>query len=454
MNRGKFQFIKENSQIVYGLILMIFIPTAVIFNTLAVIKIFQQVVDREFYDKALTIGQVISVGTLQVLDKPMELEERLRSISEKNSDIALAEVSVPDGDNFKIIASTNETQVGQDSKNLENVIAWQQDEPIAYLASDKGELLQMIGGRYWSIIMPIVDGKGEKQAILSLKVSSGVIDALTQQILWQSYIILGVIVLIIILLLSNNTKIFEYLSLYRKLQEVDKMKDEFISIASHELRAPITGVSGYISMIQEGTYGEVPEKLKEPLRIVEGAAARLAALVEDLLNVSRIEQGRLMVNLKPTNINPLIVEAIGELQSSAKVKNLELIFKTPDSVLNEANVDPERFVQVMTNLISNGIKYTEQGSVEVFTEMKNDKVVVKIKDSGIGMSNNDKNKLFSKFYRIQNEKTRGIIGTGLGLWLTKNIVDMMKGQIVINSIEGFGTQVVLTFGTVKKSVVV
>lgn len=449
MNRGRFQFIKENSQIVYGLILMIFIPTAVIFNTLAIIKIFQQVVDREFYDKALTIGQVISVGAVQVLDKPMELEERLSSIAQKNSDIALAEVSVPDGDNFKIIASTEDGKVGQPSKNLENTVAWNQDEPLAYLASDKGEMLQLIGGRYWSIIMPIVDAKGEKQALLSLKVSSGAIDALIKQVLWQSYIILGVIVLIVILLLSNNTKIFEYLALYRKLQEVDKMKDEFISIASHELRAPITGVSGYISMMQEGTFGELPEKLKEPIKIVEGAAARLAALVEDLLNVSRIEQGRLMVNLKPTKVNPLVTEVIRELEANAKAKNLQLIFKTPDSVLLDANVDPDRFVQVMTNLVSNGIKYTEQGAVEIFTEMKGDKLVIKVKDSGIGMSAKDREKIGSKFYRIQNDKTKGIVGTGLGLWLTKNIINMMKGQMVINSIEGFGTQVVLTFPTVK-----
>ena len=450
MNRGRFQFIKDNSQIVYGLILMIFIPTAVIFNTLAIIKIFQQVVDREFYYKSLTIGQLISVGTIQVIDKPMELEERLKSIIQKNSDIGLAEVSVPSGDSFKIIASTNESEVGQNSKSLENVIAWQQKDPITYLASDKGEMLQLIGGRYWSIIMPIVDGKGENKAILSLKVSSGIIDELTKQILWQSYIILGVIVLIIILLLSNNTKIFEYLTLYRKLQEVDKMKDEFISIASHELRAPITGVSGYISMIQDGTYGEVPERLKEPIKIVEGAASRLATLVEDLLNVSRIEQGRLMISLKPVSVNPLIVEVINELEANAKAKNLQLIFKTPDSAVADGSLDPDRFVQVITNIISNGIKYTEQGAVEIFTEMKGDKLVIKIKDSGIGMSVKEKEKICNKFYRIQNEKTKGIIGTGLGLWLTKNIVDMMKGQMVINSIEGFGTQVVLTFSTVKK----
>lgn len=450
MNRGRFQFIKDNSQIVYGLILMIFIPTAVIFNTLAVIKIFGQVIDREFYDKSLTIGQVISVGTVQVLDKPMELEERLKSITDNNSDIALAEVSVPDGDKFKIIASTNESQVGQASQNLENNIAWRQDDPIAYMASDKGELLQLIGGRYWSIIMPIVDGKGEKKALLSLKVSSTAVDALIQQILWQSYIILGVVVLIIILLLSNNTKIFEYLTLYRKLQEVDKMKDEFISIASHELRAPITGVSGYISMMQDGTFGELPEKLKEPLRIVEGAAARLAALVEDLLNVSRIEQGRLTLSMKPVNVNSLVVEVMKELEASAQAKNLELLFMTPDSDICEANLDPDRFVQVMTNLVSNGIKYTEQGSIEIFTEMKGDKLVIKVKDSGIGMTVKEKEKLGNKFYRIQNEKTKGIIGTGLGLWLTKNIVTMMSGQMEINSIEGFGTQVVLTFPTVKK----
>jgi signal transduction histidine kinase len=275
-------------------------------------------------------------------------------------------------------------------------------------------------------------------------------DVLTKQILWQSYIILAVIVLIIILLLSNNTKVFEYLSLYKKLREVDRMKDEFISIASHELRAPITGVKGYISMMKDGTFGELPEKLKEPINIVAGAAERLSTLVEDLLNVSRIEQGRLIIDLKPTNINPLVEEVIRELESNAKAKNLAIIFKTPDSLLSEANIDPERFVQVMTNLVSNGIKYTEQGGIEIFTEMKGGKVVVKVKDSGIGMSAKERGLICNKFYRVQNNKTKGIVGTGLGLWFTKNIVEMMRGEITINSIEGFGTQVVIAFPTVKK----
>lgn len=452
--RSKLQFVKENSQLAYGLVLIIIIPLAVIFNTIILTKIFQEMIDRELYNKAITVGEVINANIEKKLADPIALQENLDAMAKMNNEISVATILYNQGNNFKVIASTDRRQVGKVNEDLENTIAWAQNQPIAYLTAiledATGDVFRVPSGRYWAVVMPLLDSKGTKQGILSLKVSLNVMDEMTKQVLWQSYLILGIIILVIILLLANNTKIFNYVNLYKKLKEVDEMKDDFISIASHELRAPITGIRGYASMMLEGTYGELPKTFKEPLETIGVAAGRLSNLVEDLLNVSRLEQGRMQFILKPTDVNALIKESIQELSSSAIEKNLELIYKPASEVLPEIEIDQDRFSEVITNILSNAIKYTKTGSVAVMTEEKNNLLIIRVKDTGIGMSAPERERLFEKFYRVKNDETTNIVGTGLGLWITKSIVNAMKGQIGVDSMEGAGTQVTISFPVVKK----
>jgi len=293
---------------------------------------------------------------------------------------------------------------------------------------------------------------GEKQALLAMRLSSKIVDELTNYNRNASIFLLVLTVLIVILFLAAAVRLWDYAVLYKKIKEVDQMKDEFISIASHELRTPVTGIRGYVSMILEGTFGKVSGKMEESLKMVEGAATRLASLVEDLLNVSRIEQGRLAIEASPQDAGQIIKNIMAELSIQAKQKNLELKYQPHAEKLPLLNIDDERFKQVLINLIGNAIKYTEKGQVEVTTAEKNNgkTLEIKIKDTGIGMSAADRERLFQKFYRVQTEKTKNITGTGLGLWITKQIIELMKGTIMIDSMEGVGTQVTLQFPVVKK----
>ncbi|MBU0504567.1 HAMP domain-containing histidine kinase, partial [bacterium] len=167
---------------------------------------------------------------------------------------------------------------------------------------------------------------------------------------------------------------------------------------------------------------------------------------------SRIEQGRLAIEASPQDISQTIKDIMAELSIQSKVKNLELKYQPHTEKLPLLNIDNERFKQVLINLIGNSIKYTEKGQVEVITSEKNNgkTLEIKIKDTGIGMSAQDRERLFQKFYRVQTEKTKNITGTGLGLWITKQIIELMKGKIMIDSMEGVGTQVSLQFPVVKK----
>ncbi|MCK4525411.1 MAG: ATP-binding protein, partial [Candidatus Andersenbacteria bacterium] len=134
----------------------------------------------------------------------------------------------------------------------------------------------------------------------------------------------------------------------------------------------------------------------------------------------------------------------------ADEKKLLLEYKEPKEKLPLVLADPERLKQALINLIGNSIKYTEKGSIEVTTKIENDKLEIKIADTGIGMSAEDQKHLFEKFHRVQNEKTAKIIGTGLGLWITKQIVELMNGKIYLESMKDVGTQVTVKLNLVKK----
>ncbi|MEK9152559.1 MAG: HAMP domain-containing sensor histidine kinase, partial [Patescibacteria group bacterium] len=276
----------------------------------------------------------------------------------------------------------------------------------------------------------------------SAKISLGLIDDLVSTNLFWSYLWLAITVLIVILLLASNTRIFEYAVLFRKLKEVDQMKDDFISMASHELRAPTTAIRGYLSLFLEDAFGKLEEKPKSILQITYGITNHLATLIEDLLDVSRIEQGRMKLDIKAMRPEILVDEIVAQMHFEAEKKQLAFEYKKPAEPLRKIAVDESRIKQVLINLVSNAIKYTPSGSVTVTTIPKDEKLLeIKITDTGLGMSAEAREKLFQKFYRVRTDDTRDIPGTGLGLWITKQIVEIMGGRIYVDSIEKVGTQV-------------
>jgi signal transduction histidine kinase len=244
------------------------------------------------------------------------------------------------------------------------------------------------------------------------------------------------------LLLLVNSRLFQYAILYRKLRELDKAKDDFISIASHELRTPITAMSGFFSMLADGSYGKISKKTKESVLFMSANVGRLQSLVEDLLNVSKLQQGKMKMDVEKCDVEKIIEETVRSLTPNAAKKKLSLKKDLQKNIF--VNTDHDRLKQVLINLIGNSIKYTKKGKVTVTLTSEKGKAKIVVKDTGIGMSSSEQERLFEKFYRAQNTKTADIEGTGLGLWITKAIVELMGGKIYVNSIENTGTQVTVT----------
>lgn len=427
---------------------MILIPGVIILNTWIFSTSFRKTIDQSLQDKAIGIGESFNAGLSNQLNSPEEMQTFIDNWKGYNSDTKSLDIFYRNNDTFKLVATMNNNEkLGKEDNSLVYTIAWNNNWPSAQKIY---ELDGTNSYRYWLVVMPLKDLNGQKQALLSMKLSADVIDTIMAIVLGKSYWMLLITIIFIVLLLLVNSRLFEYSILYNKIKEVDAMKDEFISMASHELRTPVTVIRGYATMmIEEAQKLGVNNEAKEYLSIIDVSSERLNNLIEDLLNVSRIEQGRLKMDIKEIEIWPLIEETIKEMKIQADNKGLVLSCVLEPNTKSFIFADKDRLKQVLINIIGNSIKYTPSGSVEVKALNRDSNLVIMIKDTGIGMTAKQREHLFEKFYRIKTKKTEDIVGTGLGLWITKQIIELMKGTITIDSMENVGTQVTLEFPLIK-----
>jgi signal transduction histidine kinase len=220
------------------------------------------------------------------------------------------------------------------------------------------------------------------------------------------------------------------------LKQLDTAKSEFLSIASHQLRTPISAVKGYLSMLLEGDFGKLqPEQTKIITDVFE-SSSRLARLINIFLNVSRIESGRFKLTLAPTDMNTIVEGVVKELQQQAKIKNLELKLELPKQPV-VINVDSDKIREVVLNLIDNAIKYTASGSITISQELRPKEFHFQTKDTGMGILPEEVGGLFKKFVRGTGVAQVNTQGSGLGLYIAQRVVAEHGGKIWVES-EGVG----------------
>lgn len=237
------------------------------------------------------------------------------------------------------------------------------------------------------------------------------------------------------------------------LRKLDNAKTEFISIASHQLRTPITAIKGFSSLLLEGSYGELSEKVKGAIEKMYSSSERLVALIEDLLNVSRIESGRMQFDFAKSNVEMLIKELNDNFILIAKTKKFYLDLKLPETPLPEVVMDYTKIRELASNFIDNALKYTEKGGVTIKAELRDFGVLVDdhgfviegqksnfgqvvritVSDTGIGIPKEEIPYLFKKFSRGKDVSRLHVGGTGLGLYVGKAIAEAHHGQVWVES---------------------
>ncbi|MEO5499424.1 MAG: ATP-binding protein, partial [Candidatus Saccharimonadales bacterium] len=235
----------------------------------------------------------------------------------------------------------------------------------------------------------------------------------------------------------------------------EREQAEFISTASHEMRTPVAAIEGYIGLSLNPQTAVIDEKARSYLLKAQDSAKNLGKLFQDLLDISRIEDGRLTSNPSMVEVSSFVQNNLDDFVTLASQKSINLAFApkntaNPVAPIYYANVDINHLKEVLTNLISNAIKYTKQGSVTVDVTGDSEHVFVSVKDSGIGIPAEDIPHLFQKFYRVDNTDTREIGGTGLGLFLARRLVESMTGRLTVSSIYGEGSTFTIELPRVEK----
>ncbi len=223
-------------------------------------------------------------------------------------------------------------------------------------------------------------------------------------------------------------------------QQVDRMKSEFISLASHQLRTPLSAIKTYTHMLADGYIGKLNAAQKQSLVTIIGATDRMNQLISTLLNITRIESGTITVTSKALKLDIIIKEVLNELSLLAKGKNITLSVVVKGQASTTIKTDSLLLKEVVTNLVSNALKYTpDSGRVCVTIRPRKADVVVEVSDSGWGIPKHAHEQIFSKFFRAQNIVERETTGTGLGLYLVQGLLEALQGKIWFKSEEGVGT---------------
>jgi len=227
----------------------------------------------------------------------------------------------------------------------------------------------------------------------------------------------------------------------RELQQLDRMKSEFVSTVSHELRTPMAIIKESLSQILEGILGDVPDPQRRLLNMALNNINRLARIINNLLDISKIEAGETVVKREDFDITAAAREVIESFAAHVNPKGLELDLKAPDQPLI-INADRDKIIQVFTNLIGNAVKFTAQGGITLTLEDKGETMQAAVVDTGTGISESDLPKVFGKFQQFGRKDGPGDKGTGLGLAISKGIVELHKGSIWVESKLNEGTKFV------------
>jgi len=431
---GGVRYIREHPQFLFTLLLIVVVPIAFLVSGQQFLSASRDNQERLENDRIGLLHDMFA-AIIHISGADSEsLQNEIDDIAGLNPDIVAFRVSEKTKEGYVPFAALNEEVLGvpeEDSTAYNYAFTNPNDSLVENVIID--------GARYLRGVR-LVDIDGRNMVILTVT-SRASTDALFAARIQTAYIWLVVILIIILFLIVRHVRLTDYAHLYKETKKANEMKDLFTNMIAHELRAPLTAIRGYASMIRENN--DLSEAVREQARRIEESSARLVLIVSDLLDVARIQSGKLSVEKKEVNISDVILSVGETLESSAKEKGIELEYDDIPKGIKVVS-DPKRLHQALTNLISNSIKYTPKGSISVGVEERMDRIELRVKDTGMGISAEDQKKLFAPFFRVKSDNVSAITGTGLGMWITKRLIELLGGSIGVESIKGVGTHIVVT----------
>jgi len=440
------RFIQKNPGILFSFVLIVVLPLFLFVSVSFVVKSFQENIDLILQRKALIVSEVFSLYLGEHYKEYDHIQLAIDRILEDNPEVMEAKVYIKEnGNQFRLIEQ-NEQKVIQKETDTAVLLAWEKEQAIAFL--DKKGFV-----RFWNVVTPFYTPQGEKIGLVRIAMSLKEPDELIYQNLKKTYLFLTLGIILILILVIQHTRLFQYVDLFKKIRELDRAKDSFINMAVHELRAPVVNIRNYAQDLLEEIKNKLTLEEQEELKRIIVSSQRLNELISDILDVVRIEQGRLSFVPQKIVLKDIVKEVVQELESKARQKGLALYIVEQKGSDAQLFVNPNRLKEVLFNLIDNAIKYTPKGEVKVIcgADLVKRKGYISVEDTGIGISAQDQAKIFERFYRVKSRETADIPGTGLGLWIVKELVKRMKGEILVESIKGVGSRFTVILPLAKES---
>ena len=429
---------KSKLEILYSVAVILVIPSLLAFNTLFLVTSVRSNLDKELQSRAELANSVLAVSMREhiVNGDSDAAGEKISRLEHSQNELKNSAVISKDDSGYVVLAAGSDSYVIDGSDSLQYDIVYARKWPVA-----KNVGAVTAGGkntRAWNVATPVFDDNNEVIGVVVSDVLTTDVDEDVDAVLTRSVLVMIVSAIAVFVLLLNHFKFIGYANLLRKQKELNQTMSDFLSVATHELKAPMSIIKGYISNVTDGDFGEIPGPAKENLDVAIAQTDRLNELVQDLLNVSRIEQGRIKIEMGPVNITETIQTIVKNYEKPAAEKGITIHYVPKQERWVEA--DAGRVQEIITNLVDNAVKYSLKGEV-VISHTENSKyLVTSVRDTGIGMSADERSRLFQRFYRVKNENTRNISGTGLGLWIIKQYIEKMGGKIQVDSLVGSGTE--------------
>lgn len=462
-------FIKKNPGIFFSLFLIIVLPLALYFNTFLTIQSLQRAIDRNLELQSMTVNNILGSlvardfsdkeslnqsavqHTIDVLSGNIQRDEGKNAnagdLARGNVDLENIRVIIKDGMDYRVIAAQDTAQIG---KNINTDPSLNGEAMIAIGWSNATDMMGAVeegNDNFWRIMKVLTDyDTGEVYGLIVGDIPLRELDSMVSAAILQAYAILIATIIMVLVLILWHTRLFSYVLRSSELEEQCKIKDQFIRMAGHELQAPVTNIRGYIEALGEELAVGGTEIQKQYLERISISANGLAKLIFDILEVSHLQQGKM--DFAPQEIMPaeIVGQIVNNVKLKAEAKGLKISYQLGDFHYH-INVNQNRFTQIVTNLIENAIKYTPAGEIKVAikAETGRRRCIITVQDTGFGISAEGQKRLFEQFYRVKTNENSGIPGTGLGLWMSREMARKMGGDIMLESIERMGSRFFVIF---------
>lgn len=449
LNKIKRLLENKRYQSLYLFLLILLVPAVIIFNTSAIIGDFQDTLTIELQRKALLSSNIIDVSTDFDVDNRSQIQSQIEEIAFVSEEFEAVDILIPSGSGFEVAASLEPEAIGQKANQAQYSLAWQQSEAIAHVTNTDSkvsvELLEIpaykTDKQFWVVTKALRNQEtGEPFALLSIKVNSSVITRLVRSILVKSYLLLALTVALTLAIIAGISQIFKSQGEYRKkVQQLADVKTNFITVVSHVMRTPLNSVRWNLEMMLGDSVGKLSDEQKEFLRLMYKSNQNMLQMVQDLIVALDIEQQTLTVNKEDVFVDKLVDSVLIELQPSINAAQHDVKVLKP-STIPKIKADPKLLEQAIYKLVDNAIKYTkEQGKIRIQIIVKKRNIWVVIKDNGVGIPDDEKSKLFVKFYRGRLGLKIFPDAAGLGLFVANNIIKRHGGELGFRSKEGVGS---------------